>query len=202
MVASGTSFSAPVVSGAVALILQKNPGLTPPMVKAILQYTAEALPNQNLMQQGAGLVNVVGALTLSDALATNISSRIAAGAITAGDSILAGGKSMPAPTSIIDGRVVPWSRIVYLGGDRIYSGEALFTKYQGIYQPKLTWVRGSVRTNAVLYYDTAKTLHHGLRRTHSVRAQARHRGRDQREQRARRVELPLPARASSRPRRA
>jgi subtilisin family serine protease len=43
MVASGTSFSAPVVSGTVALILQKNPGLTPPMVKAILQYTAEAL---------------------------------------------------------------------------------------------------------------------------------------------------------------
>jgi subtilisin family serine protease len=104
MVASGTSFSAPVVSGTVALILQKNPGLTPPMVKAILQYTAEALPNQNLMQQGAGLVNVLGALQLSDALATNISSRIAAGTITPGDSILTTGKSMPAPTSIIQGR--------------------------------------------------------------------------------------------------
>jgi len=52
---SGTSFSAPVVSGAVALMLQVNPGLTPPLVKAILQYTAEALPGYNLLEQGAGL---------------------------------------------------------------------------------------------------------------------------------------------------
>jgi hypothetical protein len=52
---------------------------------------------------------------------------------------------------------VPWSRIVYLGGDQIYSGDALFTKYQGIYQPKLVWVRGRVRANAVPHCDASKT---------------------------------------------
>ena len=44
MMLSGTSVAAPVVSGAVALMLQANPGLTPPMVKAILQYSAQPLP--------------------------------------------------------------------------------------------------------------------------------------------------------------
>ena len=38
---SGTSMSAPVVTGTVALMLQANPSLTPNAVKAILQYTAE-----------------------------------------------------------------------------------------------------------------------------------------------------------------
>jgi serine protease AprX len=156
MVASGTSFSAPVVSGTVALMLQANPGLTPPLVKAILQYTAEALPGQNLMQQGAGLVNVVGALQLASAITPDVASRISAGTLKPGDAMLAAGKSMPAPVSTIDGRTVNWSQIAFLGGDQIYTGAALFTKYQGVYQPKISWVRGKARINAIKYYDSAK----------------------------------------------
>ena len=34
--------AAPVVTGTVALMLQANPPLTPNLVKAILQYTAQA----------------------------------------------------------------------------------------------------------------------------------------------------------------
>ncbi|PYQ69975.1 MAG: hypothetical protein DMG01_28280, partial [Acidobacteria bacterium] len=41
---TGTSMSAPVVTGTVALMMQANPSLTPNLVKAILQYTAETRP--------------------------------------------------------------------------------------------------------------------------------------------------------------
>ncbi len=41
---TGTSMSSPVVAGSVALMLQANPNLTPNLVKAILQYTAQEYP--------------------------------------------------------------------------------------------------------------------------------------------------------------
>jgi serine protease AprX len=62
---SGTSMSAPVVSGTVALMLQANPNLTPNLVKAILQYTAQVYPGYNALQQGAGFLNTLGAVRLA-----------------------------------------------------------------------------------------------------------------------------------------
>jgi serine protease AprX len=61
---SGTSMAAPVVSGVAALILEKNPYLTPNAVKAILMYTAEKRGN-NPYDTGAGYINALGAVNFA-----------------------------------------------------------------------------------------------------------------------------------------
>jgi serine protease AprX len=60
---SGTSQAAAVVSGAVALLLQARPSLTPDQVKSLLMSTAQALPLAGSAAAGAGLLNVAAAST-------------------------------------------------------------------------------------------------------------------------------------------
>ena len=59
---TGTSQSAAVVSGAVALLLQRNPELTPDQVKGLLQANADRLPRDTSPVQGAGTLDVEGAV--------------------------------------------------------------------------------------------------------------------------------------------
>ncbi|HYM23824.1 MAG TPA: S8 family serine peptidase [Vicinamibacterales bacterium] len=68
---SGTSMAAPVVSGSVALMLQANPNLTPNLIKAILQYTAQQYPGYDALREGAGFVNTLGAVRLAKFYADN-----------------------------------------------------------------------------------------------------------------------------------
>jgi len=62
---SGTSMASPVVAGTVALMLQANPNLTPNLVKAILEYTAQVYGQYDPLTQGAGFLNAKGAVELS-----------------------------------------------------------------------------------------------------------------------------------------
>src|SRR5204862_109972 len=84
--------------------------------------------------------NAVGALQLAASITPDVASRISAGTLHTGDSILAPGKTLPAPVSVIEGRNVTWSRIVFMGGRQILSGDALFTKLQAPYRPRIAWV--------------------------------------------------------------
>jgi serine protease AprX len=59
---SGTSFSAPQVAGAIALLLEANPSLTPAQVKDILQRTATPLPPYYQHDVGNGMLNVHAAV--------------------------------------------------------------------------------------------------------------------------------------------
>jgi serine protease AprX len=68
---TGTSMAAAVVSGTVALMLQANPTLTPNAVKAILQYTAEASPNYDVLTQGAGFLDAQSAVQLAQIFASS-----------------------------------------------------------------------------------------------------------------------------------
>lgn len=62
---SGTSMSSPVVAGSIALMLQANPKLTPNLVKAILEYTAQVYQGYDPLTQGAGFLNTKGAVDLA-----------------------------------------------------------------------------------------------------------------------------------------
>jgi serine protease AprX len=59
---SGTSQAAAVVSGAVALLLDDRPSMTPDQVKALLISTADRLPAADPVTQGAGMVDLEGAV--------------------------------------------------------------------------------------------------------------------------------------------
>jgi serine protease AprX len=60
---SGTSMAAGVVSGAVALLLQNDPQLTPEEVKAVIQLTTSVVSSTGRLNGGAGSLNVLAAIT-------------------------------------------------------------------------------------------------------------------------------------------
>ncbi len=60
--ANGTSFSAPQVSGAIAMMLEANPSLTPAQIKQILARTATPLPKYFQHEVGAGMLNTYAAI--------------------------------------------------------------------------------------------------------------------------------------------
>ncbi|NLT54271.1 MAG: S8 family serine peptidase [Actinomycetales bacterium] len=58
---SGTSQAAAVVSGAVALMLQRRPAMLPPQVKELLTKTAKPLTDQTPATQGSGVIDLAAA---------------------------------------------------------------------------------------------------------------------------------------------
>jgi serine protease AprX len=60
--ASGTSFSAPQVAGAVAMMLEADPSLTPAEIKDILMRTATPMPKYFAHEAGAGMLNTHAAV--------------------------------------------------------------------------------------------------------------------------------------------
>jgi serine protease AprX len=93
---TGSSMASPVVSGTIALMLQANPSLSPNLIKAILQYTAEGRSPYSHLTQGAGFLNARGAVQLAQSLANSF-------ATAAKD-----------PT--------PWSRQIIWGNRRVSGG--------------------------------------------------------------------------------
>jgi serine protease AprX len=61
---SGTSFAAPIVAGAAAQILARNPAWTPDQVKGALMLTARHVPDAEPGQAGVGEINAEKALNL------------------------------------------------------------------------------------------------------------------------------------------
>lgn len=147
MILSGSSMSTGVVSGAVALMLQANPGLTPNLVKSILMYSAQIMDGPDLFEQGSGMLNVDGAVRLAKSV-----SRYAY-AIPVGQRLNT--SSLPNAQSTIAGQTFAWSQglIWGFGGLR---GDAMFTVQQGAYSQSLIWGlpnRLDAWGMGVTYYD-------------------------------------------------
>jgi serine protease AprX len=67
-VLSGTSMAAPSVAAAAALLLEVNQGLSVNALKLALQFTARILSQTDVLAQGAGALNIAGAVKLADAI--------------------------------------------------------------------------------------------------------------------------------------
>ena len=122
---SGTSLATPIVSGTVALMLQANPNLTPSLVKAILMYSAQPLAGFNTLEQGAGELNVHGALSLTRLIKPTLST------LQNGDYLLIG--ALPASqASTISGEACIWGQAV-ISRYGFFYGNELMTYWQGMY---------------------------------------------------------------------
>ena len=83
---SGTSQSAAVVSGAVALLLQRYPTMKPDQVKRQLMNTASTFSSGNSESRGAGVINVRKAQTTSAATVLSVTTTWGTGTGTLEDS--------------------------------------------------------------------------------------------------------------------
>jgi serine protease AprX len=125
---SGTSMAAPVVSGAIAVMLQANPALTPNAIKAILQYTAQPYPGYDPLTEGAGFLNAVGAVRLARFYATAQPGQIAptqdlwSRQLIWGNHRLTGGFPDPADNAFALGTT--WGAAQTAAGDNIVWGTA------------------------------------------------------------------------------
>jgi serine protease AprX len=116
MTLSGTSMAAPVVAGVAALMVDANPRLSAGTVRALLEFTAQHLPRTNLMTQGAGYVNAVGAVRL----ASLIKPRVELGAIW-----LRSHNGVPVAHDELSGEQVPWGKKV-IWGERVLLGDSAY----------------------------------------------------------------------------
>ncbi|HEX8164025.1 MAG TPA: S8 family peptidase, partial [Pyrinomonadaceae bacterium] len=145
MLMSGTSMSTPTVAGAAALLLQANPKLTPNMVKMILMYTAQPLPGFNQFEQGAGQLNLEGAMRLARLVRQDLPTPTPVGTplLTA---------AAPAPQSSVAGWTFNWGGGVILD-QSFATGVNLITKYQAVYGLGVLLADGTVEANGVLLAD-------------------------------------------------
>src|SRR5205807_2802019 len=124
MFLNGTSMATPVVAGAAALLLQANPKLTPNLVKAILMYTAQQLANFDTFEQGAGEINLEGAMRVALSVRTDLSS-----STSLGSPLLT--TAPPAAQTTIGGYGFTWAQGIVLD-NTFATGADLITKYQKV----------------------------------------------------------------------
>ncbi|MDQ6788261.1 MAG: S8 family serine peptidase, partial [Acidobacteriota bacterium] len=136
---SGTSMATPVATGAAALLFQQNPKLTPNMVKMILEYTAQPLAGFNMLEQGAGELNLEGAVRLANAYRTGFDFNANA---TLGMSLMANPlAAFPTAQSTISGATFNWSQGI-LTNHTFLKGQAIANTFHSVYRNNSWFAKG------------------------------------------------------------
>ncbi|HPQ69836.1 MAG TPA: S8 family peptidase [bacterium] len=166
---SGTSMAAPVVAGTAALLVQANSNLTNNEAKAILMLSAQPLlaessaatcyddplwrddPNclaLNAIEQGSGLLNVAGAVYLTEA--TESSSQIP------GEPWVTDPDFVSSTIFPLTGEEVIWGQGLAWTGMTVY-GSPMLDVYQEAYKPGIIWGAGLAWTGVIIGEDPVFT---------------------------------------------
>jgi serine protease AprX len=117
---SGTSMATGVTSGAVALMLQANPNLTPDRIKYALTSTAHNVASTDPMAVGAGLIDAYGALRAPAGLANrNVPRSNGLGSLDLSRGSVQTVLTDPAQTVIngqLTAQLLLWNQVVYTTG--------------------------------------------------------------------------------------
>lgn len=132
---SGTSLSAAVVSGTVALLVQRNPGLNASLVRSILQWTAQPIQNTSIFAQGAGHLNIDAAVRLAAAIRPN------AATLSTGAPLLRQDARLPGAVMQLNGEEVRLGRTITANGWHLFGGNELFRLMQMPYRSEIVWYR-------------------------------------------------------------
>lgn len=133
LVMSGTSMAAPVVTATVAMMLEKDPSLTPATIKARLMRSAHKFPGSSPIEMGAGLLDMEGALNET-------------GTVT--------GEAL-SPLMVFDdasgGTLIEDTGLLW--GDTVWGSGYLWTDGDGVSANGYLWTDGDINANGYLWTD-------------------------------------------------
>ncbi len=146
LVMSGTSMAAPLVSATVAMMLEKDPSLTPATIKARLMRSAHKFPDMSPIEMGAGLLDVEAALNETGTLAGEALSPL----MVFDD---ATGGTLVEETGLLWGDTVWGSGYLWTDGGGINANGYLWTDGGGINANGYLWTDGTTFANGYLWTD-------------------------------------------------
>jgi serine protease AprX len=166
---SGTSQATAVASGAVALLLDAEPGVSPAQVKALLQLSATYLPDAGLVGGGAGSLNVLAAVDLAR---HGLKGNWLPTTSIAGETVQASGvafgmaalesESASSGASLIWGNCLIWGNTVVRGnsliwGNTVVWGNTLIWGNTVVWGNTLIWGNTVVSGNSLIWGNTVSS---------------------------------------------
>jgi serine protease AprX len=160
---SGTSMATPIVAGAAALMLQKDPTLTPDTIKARMMKTAwKGYPGNSwaydiwgrsyfsqydIFTIGAGYLDVYSALRSNDVVNGGAPSPIASRNTTTGQYVLTNSQSITWGNSITWGSSIVWGDSIVWGGNCVISDSI-------IWGDSIVWGDTTLSANSIIWGES------------------------------------------------